>query len=297
MNDTPIRILMSQLIDYAGLFPPASLAMDKAAGCYSESRKSEHGWVLGRFVLPVSRLGEFGIAAAGFLPGRQEEPWRLSVIAGRRLDLDVDAILDFNERHSGAALIDSIEVKAAHPEEIHEAGEILPEVFNVFYEIPIDRDVQLLLAVIKLVGGHAKVRTGGVTADLFPPASHLARFIQSCRAELVPFKATAGLHHAVRGRYRLTYEETSGTATMYGFLNLFVAAALAFVGAGMSETLQVLEEQDAQAFVFDRSGIEWRGHKLAAEDVAAARRHLAVAFGSCSLSEPISELRNLNRIL
>jgi len=294
MNNTPIRILMSQLIDYAGLFPPASLAMDKAAGCYSQCRRSEHGWVLGRFVVPVSRLGEFGVAAAGLLPGQQEEPWRLSAIAGRRLDLDVDAILDFNERYSGAALIDSIEVKAEHPEEIHEAGEILPDAFNAFYEIPIDRDVPLLLAVIKLVGGHAKVRTGGVTADLFPSASHLARFIQSCRTELVSFKATAGLHHAVRGRYRLTCDETGGTAMMYGFLNVFVAAALAFVGAEISETVQVLEEQEPQAFVLSPSGIEWRGRKLAAEDLAATRCHLAVAFGSCSFSEPISELQKLN---
>jgi len=296
MNDSPNRILLSQLIDYAGLFPPASLPMDEAAAGYSEYRKGKYGWVLGRFVVPVSRLGEFGIAAAGLLPDRPEEPWRLSAIAGRHLDLDLETILDFNKRHNGAALIDSIEVRSAHPEEIHEASEILPECFNVFYEVPICRDLQLLLAVIRMVGARAKVRTGGITPELFPPASRLARFIQTCRAEMVAFKATAGLHHAVRGRYRLTYEETSGTATMHGFLNVFLAVALAFAGMEIRGTVRVLEEQEAQAFVFDRSGIEWRGHRLDSEDLAAARRHLGVAFGSCSFLEPISELRSLHCI-
>lgn len=296
MNDTPTRFLLLQLIDYAGLFPPASLGMDKAAACYSEYRKGAYAWVLGRFIVPVSRLGEFEIVAADLLPNQRDEPWRLSALAGPRLDTDAEAILDFNGRHKGAALIDTIEVKAAQAEEIHEASEILPEGFNVFYEIPIDRNLQLLLAVIKLVGAHAKVRTGGVTPDLFPSASHLARFIQACRAEMVSFKATAGLHHAVRGTYRLTYDETSGTAPMHGFLNVFLAAAFGFVGMEVSEVVQVLEEQEAQAFVFDRSGVEWRGHNLGAEDLAAARRHLAVAFGSCSFLEPVSELQSLNYI-
>ena len=296
MNGTPTRVLLSQLIDYAGIFPPASLGMDKAAAGYSEYRKGDDGWVLGRFIVPVSGLGEFEVAAADLLPGRRDEPWRLCAIAGRRLDMDAEAILDFNGRHKGAVLIDTIEVKAAHPEEIHEAGEILPDDFNVFYEIPINRDLELLLAVIKQVGGHAKVRTGGVTPDLFPSASQLARFIQACHAEMVAFKATAGLHHAVRGTYRLTYEETSGTASMHGFLNVFLGAAFAFAGMETSGVVRVLEEREAQAFVFDHSGVDWRGHNLGAEDLAAARRHLAVAFGSCLFLEPISELQSLNYI-
>ena len=43
-------------------------------------------------------------------------------------------------------------------------------------------------------------------------------------------KATAGLHHALRGDYRLTYEPDSARRTMHGFVNLVLAAALLLAG-------------------------------------------------------------------
>lgn len=54
-----IRILLTKLIDYAGLFPPAGLAMAPAVSNYVAYRNGEYAWALGRFVLPVSRLSEF----------------------------------------------------------------------------------------------------------------------------------------------------------------------------------------------------------------------------------------------
>jgi len=292
---TAARALLSKLIDYAGLFPPASLAMSEAVRNYAEYRASDYAWMLGRFIVPVSRLGEFEACSRSLLPGAAG-PWRLSVLAGGNVAADAEAIIAFNARLSRAALIDAIEVKAAVPEEVRRLSGALPNGLEHFFEVPIDQRLQLSIRAIKAAGGQAKARAGGVTADLFPSAAGLADFIQNCRAEMVSFKVTAGLHHAVRGTYKLTYEEASGTARMHGHLNVFLAAAFLFAGMEKAEAQTLLEEQDGRAFRFDRSGIQWRRRRVGAEEVAAARRQLAAAFGSCSFTEPIHELQTLNCI-
>ncbi|HJW92086.1 MAG TPA: hypothetical protein VJ901_00575 [Thermoanaerobaculia bacterium] len=52
------KALFSGLIDYAGLFPPAALPMADAVRNYDAYRKGEHAWMLGRFVVPIAKIGE-----------------------------------------------------------------------------------------------------------------------------------------------------------------------------------------------------------------------------------------------
>src|SRR3982074_1837462 len=77
--------LLRDLIDYAGLFPPASLAMATSVANYDLYLRSEWSWILGRFIVPVARLAEFEEARAG-LPtptsGTGLTTWRLSVLLG-----------------------------------------------------------------------------------------------------------------------------------------------------------------------------------------------------------------------
>ena len=54
---------MRGLVDYAGLFPPAALAMAEAARRYAAYLGSPEAWMLGRFVVPVERLDELADAA------------------------------------------------------------------------------------------------------------------------------------------------------------------------------------------------------------------------------------------
>lgn len=51
-----LRALLSSLIDYAGMFPPAALARDAALENYRGYRNGDYGWMLGRFVIPASQL-------------------------------------------------------------------------------------------------------------------------------------------------------------------------------------------------------------------------------------------------
>ena len=142
-------------------------------------------------------------------------------------------------------------------------------------------------------GARAKIRTGGVVAEAIPPVGEVARFLEACATARVPFKATAGLHHAIRAERPLTYAADSPRAVMHGCLNLLAAAAMAWRGL-RGETLEaVLREEDAASFRIDDDGFRWRDRFVATADLAACRSSFARSFGSCSFAEPVAELRSL----
>ena len=141
------------------------------------------------------------------------------------------------------------------------------------------------------------MRTGGVTPAAFPTTADLLRFLRAAVAAGVPFKATAGLHHPIRARYRLTYEPDSPSGTMYGFLNLFLAAAFLRQGMGDADATRLLEETDATSLEFDREGgVTWRGHRLDADALVEAHARGLGSFGSCSFEEPLGDLASLHLI-
>jgi hypothetical protein len=285
-----VHTLLHGIVDYAGLFPPAGLDMATAVGNYARYRTGETCWALGRFIVPAARLAEFAGAAEPHRPA--SEPWRLSGLAGADLDADLAAIDSFNQRDLGAA-VDTIELKAASPEAIRAAAGRIGGRLEAYVELPIAEDPGELVAALTAVGARAKVRTGGVTADAFPPAEQLFRFVVRCAAAGVPFKATAGLHHPLRGSYRLTYEPASARGTMYGFLNVFLAAAAVAHGLPEAIAAALLQEGDPAALAFDEEGVVYRGCRLGEAELRHTRRHLAIAFGSCSFTEPVDDLRAL----
>ena len=286
-------------MDYAGLFPPSSLTMAEAVGNFAEYLGSADSWALGRFVVPVSRLDEFEQHASPLLPREPgANPWRLSALAGSDLEADLDRIRQFDEMHgdpaaAGAAIVDAIELKAATAADVERALGIVPRSIEAFVEIPLTGDVAALLAAIGKGGGRAKARTGGTTPDAFPATRDVARFLEACVREGVPFKATAGLHHPLRAEYRLTYEPDAPAGVMFGFLNVFLGAALLATGMPAAELPALLEEGSADALRVDDAGISWRRYCLTTEQAAAARASLALSFGSCSFREPIDDLKAL----
>lgn len=292
-----IHTLLRQSIDYAGLFPPAGLGMSAAVDNYLRYRAGSEAWALGRFIVPAARLAEFEEAAGDGSSGRHgRQTWQLSALVGPDVTDDLDQIARFQRRQVGTAqgmTVDTIEAKADAVSAIQETMRRIPGRLQVYFELPIEQDPSDLLATVARVGARAKVRTGGVTPQAFPSTTSLTRFIHACVRAKVPFKATAGLHHALRAEYRLTYEEDSGTGVMFGFLNLFLATALVRNGMGERETCGILEESSPAAFRVDDDAISWRDQLLDRHALGRSRESM-VSFGSCSFTEPIAELQSLH---
>ena len=296
-----VDALLSGLVDYAGLFPPASEGMREALENYASYRDGDDRSALGRFIVPISRLRELEDASRDLMPrGPGSEPWRLSVLVPDDVRSAGEEMLEFNGRHgpgstSGHALIDVAELKASDVDDIGRQRKELADFFTAYFEIPVKGNVSSLVKAIARARARAKIRTGGVTPESIPPAEEVIDFIIACQHELVPFKATAGLHHPVRGPYPLTYEPVSPVGTMYGFLNVFVASALLYTGESRKTAIAALEETDLHAFGFDDDAIVWRDKRITADQLEATRQ-FAISFGSCSFREPIDELRPLTRM-
>ncbi|RPJ84355.1 MAG: hypothetical protein EHM13_04715 [Acidobacteria bacterium] len=291
-----LATLLDHLIDYAGLFPPAALDMPRAVESYARHRLEPFAWALGRFVVPVSRLSE--LAAEGHRARAMKDGgcWRLSALAALPLDPDLEAIRRFNARSGDegnwCGQVETVEVRASTPAEIEEASRAT-EGLELFVELGLDGPLGELLDATARSGCRAKVRTGGTSPDAFPSAQRLAAFLQGCTRRALPFKATAGLHHAVRSVSPVTGETGAPLATMHGFLNVLAASALLYAGRidGRGAEL-LLEDTDASRFRFTGQEMSWGEVRLTDDELAAARR-VALGFGSCSFEEPLGELSAL----
>jgi hypothetical protein len=287
-----LRALVARLVDYAGLFPPAALDMAGAMTAYAEYLASADAWMLGRFVVPVARFDELA-GSASSVADFGSAPWCLSALVGEDADGDARRIESFNVQQNGRFVVDAAEARAADARRVDTLARAFGSRLALYIEVPVEPDPRELLDAVHRAGARAKIRTGGVTPDAFPRAAHVARFLSRCAALQVPFKATAGLHHPLRGEHRLTDERDAPSTTMFGFLNVFVAAVLVARVAAEAELVAVLEERDPAAFSFDDEGMSWQRHRISTGELAACRASFAVAFGSCSFREPVDDLRTL----
>jgi len=297
--DTPpkesVRILLNEIIDYAGLFPPSQASMSEAVLNYATYRHSNYGWMLGRFILPVSRLDEFYESAREFLPRGRESAWRLSVLAGEDVSATIRSMNEFNRKHSERVVGDVLEVKAATVSKIENTMAALPKAITPYFEVSTStRTFVDLIATLGIKKQRAKLRTGGVTREEFPPTRDVIRFVRTCMAANVPFKATAGLHHPIRCFKPLTYAADSPEGTMHGFLNVLAMAGFAGESFRVSLLEEIMEEEFEEVFEFTDSGLSWRGsHFLSLGHLTRLRSRGMHSFGSCSFDEPVADLQEL----
>lgn len=283
------RTLMTGLVDYAGLFPPAGLDMLTAVRRYREYLAGEDRWALGRFVVPAARLAEFEAAFEEVCCGEHQPFWSLSVLASADAARDAAAIADLAR---GAMSADSVEVRVGTAQDAERFLKNWEPGIPVYAEFPC-RDAEAMLPVLARFGARAKIRTGGIAAEAVPPMEAVADFLLACARANVALKATAGLHHALRGAYKLTDEAESVHATMHGFANVFLAAVLARRGAEKRAVMETLAVAKAPAFVFGEESVRWLGLEAGVDEIAAVRRDFAMSYGSCSFTEPLEEARTL----
>lgn len=267
--------------------------MAEAVVNYAAYKNSNYSWMLGRFVASVERLDEFTESARKFF-SRDADVWKLSVLASDDIYETVRKIEEFNREFAGRAIADALEVKANNSLEIENAAAHIPENFDAYFELSLNENLADAVSTLAVKNRRAKIRAGGITPESFPSAEQITRFMRTCLAANVPFKATAGLHHPVRCLKPLTYEKDAPVGTMNGFLNVFLAAAFLREGYKSDLIHELLEDEWAESFTFDETGITWRQeYFISTAQLKALRMRGAISFGSCSFEEPIADLREM----
>jgi hypothetical protein len=276
---TKSEIMLEGIIDYAGLFPPANLDMQSHVNNWAAYGQSVDNWMLARLIIPASRLDEFKRAAESMLPGVDEELWQLSVllpqVSSDQFESAVQATIDFNMEECGA-VANVVEFKANTTTEVDRALSCLHDDLFPFIELPIDEDPRGLIASLSGTISGAKVRTGGITKDLYPTSADLARFIHSCAVAGQTFKATAGMHHPSQHQ-----NQTVGVLE-FGFLSVLQATAAASIGnANVEEVEQILTATSVDFSAYSEPQLE------------QVRAELFNSLGACSFDDPRKDLRSM----
>jgi len=322
---TAFKAFMNQIIDYAGLFPPAKLPMNDAIQNYLKYRNGPDEWMLSRFICLAKRLSELEKYRADF--GSRDKPLQISVLgrSGKNreafisgLEEDLKLVNEFAE--GGSVNIDAYEVRL--PEEIIEesnpiriseflnrAAEMIesqiPIRVTAFYEGAFRDDwIQTVNALIEGISYHNifvqsrqfdkyspagyKLRSGGAEPSMYPTSEQVAHVILTCKRHQIAMKATAGLHHPVR------YFNEAERVTMHGFLNVFGAGILAqYHDLNIDQITAIIEDENPQHFVFADSELKWKDFSVTVNQIEEARSQRLISFGSCSFDEPREDLREL----
>src|SRR4051812_37431134 len=138
------KALLNGIIDYAGTFPPASLPLREALSSYAAASRSPERWLVGRLVLPAGNLDEFERLLRA--PDLADiPPPAVTVILGGDTSAQaqqLDAVVAFNERLDGTAVIASVEFPPLSPPHIREMRPRVPDALEPFFEVPVDAELE-----------------------------------------------------------------------------------------------------------------------------------------------------------
>lgn len=274
--------LFAALVDDAGLFPPERLPMPAAVARHRADVAAGHPVLTQRFLCPASGLARL---RAELAPG---QGWRLGLVADTGLDGLPGALEEING--DPRLRLETIEIRLPAAasglgpavSQVAAAAARAPASATVYAELPLSADMEAAARELAARRMGAKIRCGGAEAALFPTAGQLTGFLMAVTGAQVPFKATAGLHHAVR------YTDPATGFDHHGFLNLLLAACRA-VDEPAPEAIAAILEQD------DGGALAARARDVSREN-AARTRSLFVAYGSCSTREPIEDLTALGLV-
>lgn len=272
--------LWQHLCDDAAIFPPGNAPLAQAVVDHDRWRASGHADLVGPLVLSAAVLPELD----PLLEGQPERSLAITVTMPSADQLP--AVLDQLDIRPVVHLR-MLEVAIGADDPSNAVATIRAALGDssspVAVEVP--RDVRRT-AMLDLLGERAvsdgwiaKFRTGGATAGLHPSSIELAQAVVDCVARDLPFKCTAGLHHAVRHTNPATgFDE-------HGFGNLVLATHRALLGARPDEVAEVLDERDSDTVAAALLAID-------ADQVVRLRAQFR-SFGTCSIDEPLADLVGL----
>ena len=311
-----------KVIDYAGLFPPTSLSLDKAIKNYAMYRSQPEKWMLSRFIIPGARLHELEKYSDLFV---NNPPFLFSVLNMTTLSTEefkdnlivtLNQIKKFEDSLQDNVKVNALELKLPNVGSFSESIVIEifdtidklilsvnpKNIFDIFLELPkrenLETDLNLLLSrcntfnvnnknqKISFIG--FKLRTGGIKKDQFPSIPEVACVIKQCNLNKVPFKVTAGLHHPIR------HFDDSVNTKMHGFINVIGATLLdQALNLKIEEIENILAEENPSQFLFKEDFFKWKNYQIHSELIYKGRIKTIISFGSCSFDEPKQDLQSL----
>ena len=262
--------LFDRLFDDAALFPPGDAPMAAAVPAHRQLR-AHLGELTGPLVMPAARLDELTTHLS------LGPPIGVSLIAATR---ELSAAAALVDAHPGLTLA-AVEIPgatdaAAAQRAVRTLRHSVPDGVPVAVELPRTSALTAVLDVLADSGHRAKLRTGGLRAELFPSPQELATSLSACVQRGVAFKCTAGLHRAVR--------HTDGPTGFqhHGFLNVLVAVCALTDGAPTAVAAEHLLQTDADDLV--TAVRAWTPER------AGRVRATFTSFGTCSVTEPVDDL-------
>jgi hypothetical protein len=250
--------------------------MPDAVRGHLAGRAGERAGVIGLFLSTASRLPEL---ITELIKAKPVKPIGLSLVVDTGLGGLPKAVSIIESRPELLALR-MVEMPAPSDVDdqwLERVDEFVPE--DAIRVIEPRRGGPDWLAGVRRVadrGYWPKLRCGGQAVETFPSIDHVADFLAVLVSSGTSFKATAGLHNAVR------HLDPETGFTHHGFLNLLVATGRALSGT------------DVRAALASADGEALAGEAAAMSDQAAhAVRGVFASYGSCSLAEPVADLEAL----
>lgn len=281
--------LFTHFLDDAAVFPPGALPLAEAVPAHLAHLESAQGPLVGPFVVAAPALPSLGDLVEDLPPRSFAVSVTVQGPGAVRASLEA------------AARIPALDVRAVEvgvPAGVVAAEDVVPTLdlavrgdlgrtadgsrVTVFVELPRDERRGALIGELAGTAHLAKLRTGGVRADLHPDAAELGSAIVALVRAGVPFKATAGLHHAVRNTDAATGFE------QHGFVNVLVAVAASLEGADSAEASVVLADRDGAGLAASLTALPVGQ----AEQVRSVFR----SIGTCSIDQPVSDLASLGLV-
>lgn len=271
--------LLARLIDDAALFPPGSATVPDAVRLHLAGRSGEHSDLVGLFLCPASRLPELITELIKVKPAK---PVELSLVIDTGLG-GVPKALSIVESRAELLALRMVEMPA--PSDVDEVwlervSEFVPEDVIRVIE-PRRGGAEWLQGIQRVIehGSWPKLRCGGLSTENFPGTNEVTAFLGVINSGGASFKATAGLHNAVRH----TAEDTG--FTHHGFLNLLIATGRLLAGADADDVRAALESTDGKALAEEAQNMT--------EHEALSVRGVFASYGSCSLTDPVADLEEL----
>lgn len=287
------RGLLGGLIDDTTLFRSPAPSVERVVEAYRALRAAEHGWMVGRLVVPASHLEEL----AGVLVGTMKSgdaPVPITALFDGETSSNASIAAAVHATLDPAARIELVYLKPRQSESISDvaaavaAGNGIHQGVLSMVAMPIDApgSVDAIAAAsieaLRPVGVWMDLRSG------HDDPSNVSSMIRTCAQAQLPFSIAAGDLPA------LTRIDRSTGGYTFGALNLLAATMQAHVSE--PEVAGVLSDDGPQIYRIEFGGLTRNGEMIHSRRSAGADRSPLISLATPEPADTIAALATLGRV-